>query len=199
MRGVHQDPFPYIPEKVRQEGASTRPVQMLKCSAPRCQTKMEVTIKGTRKPPDVIAKMARNKGWLPDMKKGEHLCPDHVNPEKPVTTATDIPAISPEIRRNIFRAIDEAYDEKAKRYVDGFDDKMIAAQVGTTWGWVARVREESFGPPGPDPEIVKLTETIAKLERTAKTVEEMGMRAAEQAEKLATEIENPKARVGCLK
>lgn len=199
MRGVHQDPFPHIPEKVRQEGASTRPVQYLRCSHKGCKKQVEITIKGTRKPPDVICKMAKNKGWLPDMKKGAHLCPDHANPEKTVTTKTDTPTISPDMRRKIFRAIDEAYDEKAQRYVDGFDDKMVAAQVGTTWGWVSRIRDENFGPAGPDPRITGMLDEIAELATQTAAAEVAALEAAEKAENLSKALVQLKARVEAWK
>lgn len=71
---------------------------------------------------------------------------------------------TPEHRRAIFRAIDEAYDDKAKCYVDGFTDQIIADRLKCPRAWVTERREADFGPAGDDPALTKLRADLKKAQ-----------------------------------
>lgn len=136
--------FTYLPEERRQDGGMTYTVQVVGCSHPGCTESLDFKRAGGKnKPPDQIAKMAQNKGWVVDLKHGKHLCPKHAAPEKreePMSkTASMIPPksepqIEPKMRRMIFREIDDSYDEKGQCYVSGITDHTIAAKLNTTGG-----------------------------------------------------------------
>lgn len=53
-------------------------------------------------------------------------------------------------KRLIVLALEDAYDDAAKRYKGGNTDKLLAEEIGAGImpGWVASLREELFGPAG---------------------------------------------------
>ena len=106
--------------------------------------------------------------------------------------------MTPADRRAIFREIDESYETDG--YVLDVSDQTIADKLKMPWGWVAKVREENFGPAGPNPKVKKLYDQIAALEQKARTVENDAMKAAEKAEALSNEVKGLKEQlVGLLR
>ena len=85
--------------------------------------------------------------------------PSETPPREP--TATD--------RRNIFRHLDEVYDERGMQYCAPSTDQTVAAALGVPWAWVAAVREANFGPPGPPNEMKQI---IAELSAARKELAE---------------------------
>jgi hypothetical protein len=59
--------------------------------------------------------------------------------------------------RKVFREVmgwlEESYDEASKRYKKGFSDLSIAEETGAAPQFVAKTREDYFGPLGTPPEI----------------------------------------------
>lgn len=94
---------------------------------------------------------------------------------------TDTPSDAAKVmRRNVYEALEEAYDETKKRYrikLKGvFSDETIAAAVGCSVGLVEKVREEFFGPADqtePVEEIKQMQSTLAHLEVEAKKLEDL--------------------------
>ncbi len=194
-----KDQFAYVRDERRQDGATTYCVQTLTCVV--CNTKFETRKSKMRKPADQIANMATRAGWVADLKKGQHLCPKH-NPQHKDETmpaaVKDTPTISTQTRRAIFRAIDDSYDEKKQQYVTGVSDKSIALEVKTTWGWVARIREENFGPAGPDPALVAFAKQVDQMAGQVRDLEAKAMRTAEEAEAMGKVLAEMKKKMGEL-
>lgn len=72
---------------------------------------------------------------------------------------------TPKQKRLIIMALEDDYDDAAKRYKGGKTDKSIADELGDgiLFGWVARVREDLFGPDGGNEEIAAVEAEIKKL------------------------------------
>lgn len=117
---------------------------------------------------------AKAKGWAEI--KGDLVCPAceakrkaiHNSGEKPMTekttaTVTDIRKPTGKQKRLITLALEDAYDDAAKRYKGQATDKTIADELGDgiMFGWVAEIREECFGPSGENEEIAAIRREIA--------------------------------------
>jgi hypothetical protein len=61
--------------------------------------------------------------------------------------------MTPDIRRKIFRQIDDHWDEDAKRYRRNNSDEIIARDLNVPRDWVRQIREEAFGEIGTNDEI----------------------------------------------
>lgn len=90
--------------------------------------------------------------------------------------------------RKIFRMLDECYDEPNNRYVTDYTDERIAKELSVPRAWVAKVREEHFGPAGPNPEQARIMEKIQLLESRVITLENAGLELAQNAEKYKAEL-----------
>ena len=62
-------------------------------------------------------------------------------------------------------SIQKFYDDAAKRFKDGESDKTVADAIGggVLFGWVARIREELFGPDTRNQEVEALRKDLGKL------------------------------------
>lgn len=98
-----------------------------------------------------------------------------------VNLSTDVPSDAAKVlRRRVYDALDEAYDEKAKRYrakLNGkFTDQTIADGLGCSVKLVEKIREEFFGPAGdsePVEQIKALQISIAHLEKRSAEMSDM--------------------------
>lgn len=119
-------------------------------------------------------------GW--DVRRGT-VCPDCVArkkaPAAPETTpeptkdteameAVKEPALrepTPKQKREIIGLLEVVYDDAAKRFKDGESDKTVADAIGggVLFGWVARIREELFGPDTRNQEVEALRKDLGKL------------------------------------
>ena len=106
-----------------------------------------------------------------------------------VKIATDVPSDAAKVlRRKVYDAIDEAYDEKGKRYrakLNGkFSDQSIADDVGCSVQLVEKIREEFFGPAGlsePVEQIKALQVALSHLERDNTALENLAKGVGQQA------------------
>ena len=113
---------------------------------------------------------------------------------------TDTPSDAAKVmRRNVYEALEEAYDETKKRYrikLKGvFSDETIAAAVGCSVGLVEKVREEFFGPADqtePVEEIKQMQSTLAHLEVEVKKLENL-------ANGLLKQIVDHRNKIGVIK
>ena len=83
---------------------------------------------------------------------------------KPADTPLRRP--SPKQERLIILALEDAYDDQAKRFKGGATDKTLADELGDgiMFGWVAEIRERLFGPSGGNEEIDAIKADIQKLQ-----------------------------------
>lgn len=101
-----------------------------------------------------------------------------------------------EQRRAIFREIDESYHGSA--YVEGYTDKTIAEKLHVPWSWVAAVREENFGPAGPDPEVVKLKAALDGAEKRHLALEDKVESILAEMDLLSKEVASIRAKIEAL-
>lgn len=251
--------------------------QFICCSEPGCAATLEVPIKGSPKPGDVILNMARRRGWRVDGDgRKVRLCPTHAGskslskgeieelmgrlrawcncggplaekrksalatrmaqlgirkvseaatssqrdvfldlfeePELQETEVTKTKAVPPvenqeatglallplseslklpsgaarAQRREVFRELEECYGDG--QYLPGFSDQYVATKLAVSIGMVREVREQNFGPAGPDPRIIELRQKIAGLETRISQIEEAALQIMEQAENRAKEL-----------
>lgn len=98
---------------------------------------------------------------------------------------------SPEARkahRAIIGWLEEAYDEPAQRYRAGFTDATIAKEAGAAEAYVAKVREEFFGPLGEPTEVTELRIEIGELVDKASILLRDAQAAANDLMAKATEL-----------
>lgn len=182
--------YSHIEERRVQQDGTTRCYQFFKCSC--CDATLDYAINGKRKPPDQLAKLARKKGWEIDLKHGRHVCPAHT--EEGTMTKTARPSETPpremtrEDKRTIFREIDDSYDAANGRYVFDVTDESISKKLNVPRAWVASIREDSFGPAGPDPEIVALRKEAAALAVELDDAETTVLKATELVENLSKSL-----------
>lgn len=71
---------------------------------------------------------------------------------------------SPDVRRVIFRTIDGAWDEKAKRYIGNNSDEYLATDLKVPRAWIEAVRREAFGEIGTNDDLEELKSALPDLE-----------------------------------
>lgn len=176
---------------------------------------------------DVVVAKARRAGW----KTGKHVVcaecqkirkgPKMTETPKPAAEAAPAPKPDPaksepsdaakRARRLIYMALEDYYDDTAKRYRAGHSDASIAEEVGVAVSVVAAIRESDFGPLGVPEEIADLqraifqtqdfiNDEVRKLLADMKAVEERLNRAMtdakERQEGLASKLEALRQRNG---
>lgn len=70
----------------------TKNAQRLSCSVEGCNRHYNLLNNGRAKPVAFVNKAARNAGWVPDFKKGKHLCPAHAHPTRTNEEETTVKA-----------------------------------------------------------------------------------------------------------
>lgn len=89
----------------------------------------------------------------------------------PVSDAVEIPQAPSEPngrqKRLIILALEDAYDDTAKNYRKGRSDQTVAAECGDGISpeWVAQIRDEMFGPAGPQIDAASLHKALAEIQR----------------------------------
>ena len=208
---MSRDPFAHIEHVRVQDGPNTYQAQRIACSHEGCSETLDFRKASGNRPPEAIRSMALNKGWKADVNKGNHLCPAH-NPKhkepdmahtsrplpKPAPTTTIFREMTVKDRRAIFREIDDNYDESRASYVFEVTDKTIGEKLGVPWAWVANIRDDNFGPAGPDPKITEALEQIETLTKEVRAAELKAIEAAERADHIGLELGKMKARLGKL-
>lgn len=105
-----------------------------------------------------ISRKLTAKGW--DIKAQREICPGCVAQRREASKAKEDEMSTPEPeglcqptrdqKREIMAMLQDVYDTKAQRYRAAETDKTIADTLGDgiLFGWVAKLREEFFGPDG---------------------------------------------------
>lgn len=99
--------------------------------------------------------------------------------------------MQPEDRRRIFRAIDERWDEPARRYEGLTTDKSLADDLHCPPAWVKEVREQSFGSFGTNEELESVLALLLPMEKEARELQGTAL-------DLATKFENLESRLSAL-
>jgi hypothetical protein len=136
-----------------------------------------------RPPPEKLLKSFQSKGWLtfrrvtcPECSKKKEVPMSSVTPIKsPANDGKEASAAAKKVKRLIFQALEDYYDDAAKNYRTGHSDKTIADEVGASEKFVASIRESDFGPLSEPQEIRELRGEVSKL------VSEMGKLQAKLA------------------
>ena len=133
--------------------------------------------------PEIVIGKFKQKGWA--FRHRKPICNACQRPAKEETVKPDTPTLravppapKPEptdaakaMRRLAYVAIEDGYDEAAKRYKAGYTDASIAKDVGCLEKLIADIREQFFGPAAP-PEPPEIAELRAAIEqRTAELTE----------------------------
>ena len=175
-------------EKHVERGDGKIRVQFIKCD--ECSNEFDVTVTHSRKPEQALANMASRAGWQLNLKKQTVICPDCKEKTKVSKSASVSPPRqpTPTDRRNIFKAIEEAYDTSSSYYYEPVTDQSIAKQLGVPWAWVADQREMNFGPAGPDPKIKKLMDRADWLKEHVGKAEKAFYQIGDQLDSFKSEL-----------
>lgn len=152
-----------------------RPVEVIKdgkchigrlvCAA--CGGKDEVVL-GNRPPPEGLRKNFQNKGW--DLRR-RPTCPECGTKRKAENMSANVTPIknteasdaAKKVKRLIYMALEDYYDDTKKAYRDGHSDKSIADELGASEKFVATIRESDFGPLSEPDEFRELRGEVSKL------------------------------------
>lgn len=129
--------------------------------------------------------------------------------EEPMAQPNNTPTLSPSETpprepsradtRRIFRNLDDCYDDANERYLEGWDDEVLASELKVPRKWVSDIREAHFGPPGNAKEEAAL-EGLEALIATLKNETDSLIARAEEAEKVIAacqaEIDTIKRKLG---
>lgn len=126
-------------------------------------------------PPDVIAKQMLNKGWsfgsrLSCPECGRRRAKSNPDSKKIAMSTTDKPQASDAARkakRLVYQALEDAYDDVAKRYRNGWSDDRVAKETGAAPAFVKQIREQDFGPLGEPVELASLRHEVDALRAEA--------------------------------
>lgn len=194
----------------RTSGSTTGRIkqQATGCGKKGCKKRLTLAMNdGTPKSLKQFKAAAAQKRWAFDEATDQFYCPHHHpdhppdhTPENPVqkTMSTEPRQMDKMQRRTIFREIDDSYDDKALCYCSGITDKTIADKLRVPWAWVAEVRDENFGPAGPDPKLKELVAKIEMAEQKAQEAFDSAMGAAERADGAVAEAKALKGQLLAL-
>lgn len=219
--------FPVFPARF-ENGQMIKAAIGVKCE--HCGTEERMQINNKPAEDGWVTKSFQRKGWYVGRDRKHDLCPDcarkpvvlttkpttpeEPEPMKPVlavvkepTMAADPPReMGIEDRRIVFEKLNEVYLSKTEGYSNGWTDLRVAQDLGVPTSWVAKVREDFFGPVKTNAEAVALhtaikdmqgtladmDKSIANAEQLLKSIRErhdMQFQKMEQLTRLAKSIE----------
>lgn len=135
-----------------------------------CGAALEVKFARNRLPPVAIRQKVINHGWRIGRKSAICTRCQTKEPEMPEVTAIPLPstAQTPDARK-VHRAVmgwlEQAYDETKNCYTQGFSDKQIADETGAAVEYVAKCREDYFGPIAVPSDLARLREELTRVEQ----------------------------------
>lgn len=106
--------------------------------------------------------------------------------------------ITPKDRRQIFKRLDEVYDDKKGRYCDGFTDNSVAKELNMPRAWITEVRESNFGPDGGNDDMERVSAAVGKLAKQAKDLQDDAISLASRAEELEAEAGRIRAQISAI-
>ncbi len=190
---------PAIQDVYANSGGKRKPAQRLACTCHGCDRQVQLIWPGEQRTAKQFFAEAERRGWYIDEANGVYLCDsrDHPKTEKAMAPEKTNPRQpTPDQRRAIVKRLDECYDTANKRYVPPFTDKALGEELKMPWAWVASIRDDFYGPPGPPPvadeiqkALAELRDRVAKLETDALAVLEKAERDAESIRAEIVKIE----------
>lgn len=79
---------------------------------------------------------------------------------------------NPKIQRDVYRLLDDHFDESTRLYRNGWTDKKVAEAAKTSEQFVITLRRGAYGELAEDPAITALKGEMASLEQEAKRIED---------------------------
>jgi len=144
----------------------------------QCGAKSTIT-DSRRLPPEAVCSRFHRQGWVTG---GRPMCPSCASSKRPRLVIDNLKFVEAEemsaekviedaatseaakkAKRLIYFALEDYYDDVAKRYKDGRSDKSVAAEIGVAEAFVKKIREEDFGPLSEPDEVAKLRADLSAL------------------------------------
>jgi len=91
-------------------------------------------------------------------------------------------------KRHAYSLLLEHYDEDGKRYNGDWSDRKIAGLVGMSETFVAKIREDDFGPAGPPPQLIDLKDRNTRLETKLREKERLVLQAMDEIPQMQEEV-----------
>lgn len=107
--------------------------------------------------------------------------------------------MTPADRRKVFRAVDDAWDERHARYDGGNTDTTIATALNVPVAWVRDIRVEAFGESQRNADFDKALGDLKNIRAEFARMTASATDLAIKAEKLETECRAILSRLGELK
>lgn len=158
-------------------GGAYRQVARLACCKCGVTESINAAGSGGVLPDNVISKKFHQKGWETGSSRKHDLCSACVNRKK-IKVVSMEPAVKAEVpremsredRRVIFEKLNETYVDEASGYAPGWSDNRVAIDLGVPRAWVAKVRDEMFGPIGTNPDMTAFLKEAEDLLADTKNV-----------------------------
>ena len=147
----------------------------------------------------LAAKYFRVHGWEIGKNARGDFCPDCIKrrkakPEPQVVAMKDEAEapreMSREDRRIIFAKIDELYLDDRTGYTPPWTDAAVARDLGVPRAWVAKVRDELFGPEGSNAEFDDFLEKVAPIIADLKNLARSTTAQLEEARKIGQRVDD---------
>lgn len=155
--------------------------ELARIECAQCGSLDEWRIAGRRPPPEVVQRHFTARGW--GLRK-RPLCPQCSSKKEIPMTAKVTPIVAPAPvivstdvkaqRRDAHALIELTFDIATGAYREGYSDHRISKETGISENWVAKRREEEFGP-------LKVPDEIGELRRAITS-------AASEVGKLTTQL-----------
>jgi hypothetical protein len=156
----------------------TRMVSVAQFRCIACGGTTEVTLGGRATSAQVIANIAKLRGWQADPNRANRIyCPVCLGePVREDNTTQEVlmsnPPKSaepreptPDERQRIRELLDKYFDDELGTYANGYSDDVIAAEVGVPRAIVTRIRDAGWGLIRQTPEIVEVRRELATLRK----------------------------------
>lgn len=177
---------------------------------------------GERLASEQIPKKLRAAGWDVGRRDGEDTCPDCVDKQRKSRQRAALTVVPPQEetptmtvstpklvaetprdmtrdeRRLIFGKLDEVFLDEKRGYDDGWSDKRVADDLGVPRAWVAKIRDENFGPVNTSPEAAALVKEAKHLLAKADEIMAKADTLAREAQRLVEETKDVARRAAAV-
>ncbi|HEV2502358.1 MAG TPA: hypothetical protein VGV39_04750 [Mesorhizobium sp.] len=183
----------FVNRKVR-HGDKVIPSMFIEC---KCGTGMHFKQTGaTRKPPEAAEQYFRRNGWTIGARPNGDRCPV-CTLRTPKAETMEKPAATPAVaeptreeRRIVFLKIDEHYESEKVGYRAPWTDAAIARDLNVPRDWVAKVRDEHFGPGGSNADFDAFLEQVAPILADLKNLARSTAAQLEEARKIGERVDD---------
>jgi len=100
--------------------------------------------------------------------------------------------------RDIMDLLVEVYDVNQERYRQGDTDETVADVLNVMPGWVARLREEFFGPAGGNEEMAALAEQLTNFVENAEAVRSDAAKRLAELDRVVQQAKDYQKRLGAI-